>query len=93
MTEPPRRIDVTRLPDDVVEFLDALAPGADLVITRDGAPIATVRSTAPAFGATGEPHADHPKVTVVATAMRYQGPVRRMLDADAEAHLTPATVP
>jgi antitoxin (DNA-binding transcriptional repressor) of toxin-antitoxin stability system len=82
MTEPPRRIDVTRLPDDVVELLDALAPGAHLVITRDGEPIATISSTRPVPAATGEPPADHPTVLVVATAMRLSAPARAALSAE-----------
>ncbi|WP_214403129.1 hypothetical protein [Pseudonocardia lacus] len=159
MTEP-RRIDVTHLPDDVVGLLDALAPGAELLVTRDGDPIATIRATRAASEAVGGPTGDDPNVLVVATAMRlsaaaraalsaelgpdyivldlraapptadvvlvppaspqligglraqfpkarivvteidddelgvsYQGPVRRMLDAGAEAYLSPASVP
>ncbi|PSL52855.1 hypothetical protein B0I31_111142 [Saccharothrix carnea] len=36
------RIDVTRLPDDVVALIDRLGPGDELVITRDGEVIATI---------------------------------------------------
>ncbi|HEY0641529.1 MAG TPA: hypothetical protein VGD67_28195 [Pseudonocardiaceae bacterium] len=86
-----RRIDVTRLPDDVVELIDGLGPGEDLVITRDGAPVATVSS---AFGVLddavmehGPPdRADEPtaydNVTVVATAMKLSASARRALSAE-----------
>ncbi|MEU0564812.1 hypothetical protein ABZ297_05335 [Nonomuraea sp. NPDC005983] len=40
-----QRIDVTRLPEDVVALIDALEPGENLVLTRDGASIATISST------------------------------------------------
>jgi hypothetical protein len=51
-------VDVARLPAEVVRFLDALA-GTDLVVTRDGEPIATIRSTRPVAEPAGEPP-DHP---------------------------------
>ncbi|MEU5866539.1 hypothetical protein ABZ815_35565 [Nonomuraea sp. NPDC047529] len=169
-----QRIDVARVPDDVVALIDALEPGESLVLTRDGASIATISSTVDVVqGAVvdraepdepGEPGraapVDHDGVTVVATAMelsnaarvalstqlgadyvvldmhaapatadvllvpagspqliaglramfpkarvvvteiedpelgvRYDGPVRRLLDAGADAYLPPATVP
>ncbi|TMR37518.1 hypothetical protein ETD85_07935 [Nonomuraea zeae] len=164
-------IDVTRLPDDVVALIDALEPGESLVLTRDGASIATISSTvAVVQGAVVDRDApdeadeqapiDYDSVTVVATAMelstaarvalstqlgedyvvldmhaapettdvllvppgspqlitalrsmfpkarvviteiedpelgvRYHGPVRRLLDAGADAYLPPATLP
>lgn len=43
-----RRIDMTRLLEDVVEFIDALVPGEGLVITRVRASIATISNTCPA---------------------------------------------
>jgi antitoxin (DNA-binding transcriptional repressor) of toxin-antitoxin stability system len=78
MTEPPRRIDVTRLPADVVELLDGLAPGAHLVITRDGEPIATIRGTGPVVGSPVDPR----NVLVVATAMRLSATARAALSAE-----------
>ncbi|TDD47057.1 hypothetical protein E1286_18900 [Nonomuraea terrae] len=166
-----RRIDVTRLPDDVVALIDALQPGENLVLTRDGASIATISSTVDVVqGAIVDRDApdeagdqapiDYESVTVVATAMelstaarvalstqlgadyvvldmhaapattdvllvppgspqlitalrsmfpkarvivteiedhelgvQYHGPVRRLLDAGADAYLPPATLP
>ncbi|MEV7007469.1 hypothetical protein [Streptosporangium sp. NPDC051022] len=166
-----RRIDVTRLPEDVVALIDALEPGEDLVVTRDGRSIATISSTLRVLHgavvdpgtpeeADERPPVDYDGVTVVATAMKlsaaarmslstqlgagyvvldmnaapatadvllappispqliaslrsmfpkarliiteieddelgvsYHGPVRRLLDAGAEAYLPPATVP
>ncbi|MCX4967707.1 hypothetical protein OHA98_23695 [Streptomyces sp. NBC_00654] len=167
-----RAIDATRLPEDVMARIDALAPGEDLVITRDGEPVArisgvpgtvvigTVMDPVTPSAADEEPSATGKDVTVVVTAMElsdaarsslsdrlgadyivldihaapvsadvllvppvspqligslrsafpearvvvaeieddelgvsYQGPVRRLLDAGAEAYLPPATVP
>lgn len=81
MTEPPRRIDVTHLPDDVVGFLDAMVPGTGVVITRDGEPIATVRSTRPGPGIVDVPPAADEAVLVVATAMRLSATARAELSA------------
>ncbi|MFI6905212.1 hypothetical protein ACIBKY_28395 [Nonomuraea sp. NPDC050394] len=166
-----RRIDVTRLPEDIVTLLDDLPPGENLVVTRDGVPIATIASMIDVVeGAIVDPDApdevteqapaDYDGVTVVATAMelstaarvalsnqlgadyvvldmkaapltadvllvppgspqligalrgmftkariivteieddelgvQYHGPVRRLLDAGAEAYLPPANLP
>ncbi|MEV0149382.1 MULTISPECIES: hypothetical protein [unclassified Nonomuraea] len=166
-----QRVDVTRLPEDVVALIDALEPGESLVLTRDGASIATISSTIDVVqGAIVDRDApdkadkqapvDHESVTVVATAMelstaarvalstqlgadyvvldmhaapattdvllvppgspqligglrsmfpkarvivteiedhelgvQYYGPVRRLLDAGADAYLPPATLP
>ncbi|MGW0200282.1 hypothetical protein [Nonomuraea sp. NPDC003201] len=168
---PVQRIDVTRLPEDVVALIDALEPGENLVVTRDGASIATISSTIDVVqGAIVDRDApeeaddqapiDYESVTVVATAMelstaarvalstqlgadyvvldmhaapattdvllvppgspqliaalrsmfpkarvivteiedhelgvQYHGPVRRLLDAGADAYLPPATLP
>ena len=43
MTQEP--IDLHTLPAEVVARIDAPRPGADLVITRDGDPIATINRT------------------------------------------------
>ncbi|NRQ39690.1 response regulator transcription factor [Nonomuraea sp. NN258] len=169
---PAHRIDVGRLPEDVVALIDALQPGEHLVVTRDGASIATIAGTvdvvhgtvveraAPEEEERDRPPTDHSGVTVVATAMelsaaarlalsdrlgadyvvldlhaapvtadvllvppgspqligalraafpqarvvvteieddelgvRYHGPVRRLLDAGADAYLPPVSVP
>ncbi|MFI9592788.1 hypothetical protein [Nonomuraea sp. NPDC052265] len=168
---PAQRIDVGRVPEDVVALIDALEPGESLVLTRDGASIATISSTVDVVrGAVVDraapdepddpPPINHDGVTVVATAMelsnaarvalstqlgadyvvldmhaapttadvllvpagspqliaglrsmfpdarvvvteiedpelgvRYDGPVRRLLDAGADAYLPPATLP
>ncbi|MFI6925241.1 response regulator transcription factor [Nonomuraea spiralis] len=167
----PQQIDVTRLPDDVVAIIDALEPGENVILTRNGASIATISSTvAVVQGAVvdraapdeteDQPPVDYESVTVVATAMelsaaarvalstqlgadyvvldlhaapvtadvllvpagspqliaglrsmfpkarvvvteiedpelgvRYDGPIRRLLDAGADAYLPPATLP
>ncbi|MEV4067427.1 hypothetical protein [Nonomuraea dietziae] len=166
-----QRIDVTRLPEDVVALIDALGPGENVVVTRDGASIATISSTVDVVqgaivergapdGADDQAPTDYESVTVVVTAMalskkarvalstqlgadyvvldmhaapatadvllvpagspqligalrsmfpkarvvvteiedpelgvRYHGPVRRLLDAGADAYLPPATLP
>ncbi|MEU9831746.1 hypothetical protein AB0D67_09400 [Streptosporangium sp. NPDC048047] len=169
-----RSIDVTRLPEDVLALVDALEPGEELAVTRDGETVAVISSTLRVLDgavvdpaaeeavedAGEEPAADYDGVTVVATAMKlsasarvalsdrlgpdyvvldmhaapkttdvllappsspqliaclrsmypkarvviteieddelgvnYHGPVRRMLDAGAEAYLPPATIP
>jgi hypothetical protein len=167
-----RAIDATRLPEDVMARIDALGPEENLVITRDGEPVAkisgvpdtvvigTVIDPGTPSAADEEPSAADKGVTVVVTAMKlsdsaraslsdqlgadyivldmhaapvsadvllvppvspqligslrsafprarvviaeiedeelgvsYLGPVRRLLDAGAEAYLPPATVP
>ncbi|GAB3502004.1 hypothetical protein [Amycolatopsis cihanbeyliensis] len=100
------RIDITRLPADVVELIDALVPGEDLVITRDGHPVAAISSTCGALdGATigpgspdEPPPLDYDNVTVVATAMKLSASVRTSLSAELGAdyivldlHAAPAT--
>lgn len=90
---PTRRIDVTRLPDDVLELIDDLGPGEDLVIMRDGNPIAVISSTRGALdGAIIEPGSptdtaeqplmDYDNVTVVATAMKLSASARTALSAE-----------
>jgi antitoxin (DNA-binding transcriptional repressor) of toxin-antitoxin stability system len=87
------RIDVSRLPEDVVELIDALGPGEDLVITRDGDPIAAISSTRDALDgaiieagspdeAAGQPLMDYDNVTVVATAMKLSASARTALSAE-----------
>ncbi|SDL15028.1 hypothetical protein SAMN05421874_116145 [Nonomuraea maritima] len=84
---PAQRVDVARLPDDVVALIDALEPGENLILTRDGASIATVTSTvAVVHGAVvrrdgsdeagDPPPADYDGVTVVATAMQLSTAAR-----------------
>ncbi|WP_235031055.1 hypothetical protein [Nonomuraea solani] len=82
---------MTRLPEDVVALIDALEPGVTLVLTRDGASIATISSTVDVVqGAVVEGDApdeagdqapidapiDHDGVTVVATAMELSAAAR-----------------
>nr|QEO74104.1 hypothetical protein [uncultured bacterium] len=92
-TLPTRRIDVTRLPKDVVELIDALGPGEDLVITRDGDPVAAISSTRGTLdgaviepgssdGAAEPPLMDYGNVTVVATAMKLSASARTALSAE-----------
>jgi antitoxin (DNA-binding transcriptional repressor) of toxin-antitoxin stability system len=86
---PTRRVDVSDLPDEVVRLLDALAPGTELVVTRDGEPVATIRGAggapAEAGGAVVPPAPDRDGVadgvTVVATAMRLSAAARAALSA------------
>ncbi|KMS70095.1 hypothetical protein ACM01_32520 [Streptomyces viridochromogenes] len=47
----PRAIDATRFPEDVIAFIEALGPGEELVITRDGEPIARISGAADAADA------------------------------------------
>jgi antitoxin (DNA-binding transcriptional repressor) of toxin-antitoxin stability system len=90
-----RRIDVSRLPDDVVELIAALAPGEDLLLTRAGEPIATITAAGgppdgPLEGviirsSEAEPESAPPHredVTVVATAMKLSETVRASLSAE-----------
>ncbi|WP_406636656.1 hypothetical protein [Amycolatopsis sp. WGS_07] len=91
-TRPVREIDVSRLPEDVVALLDA---GENLVLTRDGAPVATVSSVRPD---PGPPRADYDDVTVVATAMKLSASARMSLSAELgpdyvvlDLHSAPAT--
>ncbi|MEU8355473.1 hypothetical protein AB0C27_05600 [Nonomuraea sp. NPDC048882] len=81
------RVEVTRLPEDVVALIDALEPGAEIILTRDGASIATISSTiAVVEGAvvdraasdeTGdEAPPDYDGVTVVVTAMELSKAAR-----------------
>jgi hypothetical protein len=74
-------VDVTRLPAEVVRFLDALA-GTDLVVTRDGEPIAAIRGARPVAEPAAEPTDDAPTVRVVATAMRLSATARAELSAE-----------
>jgi antitoxin (DNA-binding transcriptional repressor) of toxin-antitoxin stability system len=83
-------IDITRLPDDVAALIDALRPGEELVITRDGVPVATISSAGGALRGeiiapgtsqedTGQPPASYDNVTVVATAMKLPEAARASL--------------
>lgn len=86
-------IDVGRLPKDVVDLIDALGPGENLVVTRDGEPVATIS------GVRSEPpRTDYDDVTVVATAMKLSASARRSLSAELgsdylvlDLHSAPAT--
>ncbi|GAA1717672.1 hypothetical protein GCM10009734_21600 [Nonomuraea bangladeshensis] len=103
------RVDVARLPDDVVALIDALEPGESLILTRDGASIATISSTIDVVeGAVverDEPDEgdeqgpiDYESVTVVATAMELSAAARVALSTQLGAdyvvldmHAAPAT--
>ncbi|MGC5012909.1 hypothetical protein ACLQ2R_19275 [Streptosporangium sp. DT93] len=87
-----RSIDVTRLPEDVLALVDALEPGEELLVTRDGASIAAISGTLPVLHGTvvdpGTPEEtgeqapiDHDGVTVVATAMKLSASARRALSS------------
>ncbi|TYB57044.1 hypothetical protein FXF51_42015 [Nonomuraea sp. PA05] len=83
-----QELDVSRLPEDIVALIDALEPGESLVLTRDGASIATISSTvdviqgavvdrdAPEEQADEQPPIDLDGVTVVATAMELSAAAR-----------------
>ncbi|MBB5895021.1 hypothetical protein [Kutzneria kofuensis] len=72
------RIDVKRLPRDVVELIDA---GEDLVITRNGETIATIATVVRTNGAfdVGPGTDDTYDVTVVATTMKLSPAARTAL--------------
>jgi antitoxin (DNA-binding transcriptional repressor) of toxin-antitoxin stability system len=78
------QIDVTRLPEDVVELIDALRPGDGVVIMRDGNPIAAISSarSATTDDAAEQSSADEDDVTIVATAMKLSVPARAALSAE-----------
>ncbi|GAB3376576.1 hypothetical protein [Amycolatopsis echigonensis] len=90
-----RQVDIGRLPDDVVALVDALGPGENLVLTRDGLPVAAISSAGPR---PGPPRTDDADVTVVATAMKLSASARRALSAELgpdyvvlDPHSAPAT--
>ncbi|GGV58544.1 hypothetical protein ABZ178_31450 [Streptomyces massasporeus] len=80
---PPRAIDVGRLPEDVAALVEALGPGQNLVITRDGEAIARVTSTLGAlitptrpYEATEATRTGPGGMTVVVTAMKLSESAR-----------------
>ncbi|MDF5757643.1 hypothetical protein [Spongiactinospora sp. TRM90649] len=85
-----RPLDVARLPEDVVALIDALEPGENLVITRDGRSIAAISSTVEVLQGTivdretsdeadDQPPVDYDDVTVVATTMKLSAKARTSL--------------
>jgi antitoxin (DNA-binding transcriptional repressor) of toxin-antitoxin stability system len=79
----PRAIDVSRLPSDVAALVGALEPGENLVVMRDGEPIARISSTLGTVIARGMPDvaAEEPRtasgnLTVVVTAMKLSESAR-----------------
>ncbi|HVV22191.1 MAG TPA: hypothetical protein VHF06_22350 [Pseudonocardiaceae bacterium] len=79
------RIDVTRLPDDVVALIEVLGPGDDLIVERDGTPVATISGTRDVLDdVTGSqpPDDGFDDVTVVATAMKLSAAARAALSAE-----------
>ncbi|UOX89996.1 hypothetical protein MUY14_05000 [Amycolatopsis sp. FBCC-B4732] len=88
--QPAGRIDAALLPEGLVALIDALGSGEDLLITRNGEPIATISSARGAFGAetadtlgrhhsTAEGSPAGEDVTVVATAMKLSESARSSL--------------
>ncbi|MFF5212305.1 hypothetical protein [Streptosporangium sp. NPDC000396] len=106
---PTRRIDVARLPEDIVALIDTLQPGENLVITRDGQSIAMISSTIDVLQgaivdrdtpeeANDQPSIDYDNVTVVATAMKLSTAARVSLSTQLgvdyivlDMHAAPAT--
>lgn len=104
-----QRIDVTDLPEDIVALIDALQPGENLVVTRDGQSIAAISSTIDVLQgavvdrdtpeeADDRPPIDYDGVTVVATAMKLSKAARMSLSTQLGAdyivldmHAAPAT--
>jgi antitoxin (DNA-binding transcriptional repressor) of toxin-antitoxin stability system len=74
----PRWIDAARLPEDVLALIEALRPGEDLFIVRDGEPIAEISRTL-RTSRTAERLAEDDDVTVVATAMKLSAQARAKL--------------
>ncbi|MCG3751825.1 hypothetical protein FKO37_15145 [Amycolatopsis sp. Poz14] len=90
-----RQIDVGRLPEDVADLIESLRPGENLVLTRDGNPVATVSS---ASVRPEPPRTEYDDVTVVATAMKLSASARMSLSAELgsdylvlDLHSAPAT--
>lgn len=82
----PRWIDSTRFPPDVIAIIEALPPGEDLFIARDGVSIAKVSGASRTLR-TGTTNADesssatYDDVTVVATAMKLSSSARAALSS------------
>ncbi|SNT51102.1 hypothetical protein SAMN05216276_105312 [Streptosporangium subroseum] len=81
-----------RLPEDVVALIDALEPGENLIVTREGESIASISSTIDVLQgavvdrdtpeeASDQPPIDYDGVTVVATAMKLSKAARMSLSA------------
>jgi antitoxin (DNA-binding transcriptional repressor) of toxin-antitoxin stability system len=89
-----RSVELGRLPDEVAELIATLAPGACLVVTSGGEPVATITAagSAPLEGVVisgradsedaGEASDDEPGVTVVATTMKLSDSARTKLSAE-----------
>lgn len=71
-------IDAARLPADVVALIEALGPGDELVVHRDGRPIGTISGTPDTVPA-DRPTSDYEDVMVVATAMKLSASARAAL--------------
>ena len=89
----PQQIDLAQLPDELSALVDALAPGEQLLLVRDGTPVATVTARpAP------PPPDEDADLTVVATAMKLSPSARQSLSAELgpdylvlDLHSAPAT--
>ena len=86
-------VDIERFPDDVAALIDALRPGMELTITRDGDTVATISGPAGALQgeivapakpaeAVRQPRSGAETVTVVATAMKLSKQARASLSTD-----------
>jgi antitoxin (DNA-binding transcriptional repressor) of toxin-antitoxin stability system len=87
------QVDLAQLPEEVAALIEALRPGEELVITTDGAPIATISSTGGVLEGeivmpnrpnedTEQPRTGYDDVTVVATAMKLSERARASLSAE-----------
>lgn len=88
-----RQIDIGRLPHDIADLIATLEPGENLVLTKDGTPVATISGIRPE-----PPRTDYDDVTVVATAMKLSASARMSLSAELgsdylvlDLHSAPAT--
>ncbi|MFD4671289.1 hypothetical protein ACFWNN_16250 [Lentzea sp. NPDC058450] len=78
----PQWIDGDRLPEDVLATIEALRPGEDLFVVRDGVPIAKISGAAkPSHAGTASAGDTCDDVTVVATAMKLSKSARTTLSS------------
>jgi hypothetical protein len=82
----PRWIDSTRFPEAVIAAIEALPPGEDLFIVKDGVPIAKISEASGTFrvetsNSDENPSGTYDDVTVVATAMTLSSSARSTLSA------------
>ncbi|GLY50801.1 hypothetical protein [Lentzea sp. NBRC 102530] len=76
----PHWIDSDRFPEDVIATIEALRPGEDLFVVRDGVPLAKITGAArPSPASTTGTSEAYDDVTVVATAMKLSPSARATL--------------